>query len=666
MKLLKPISILSILLLAGTTAMVSAHVKNSKETMQKDGVVTLKNSVDEMLETNGSYVLQKEQFTTKVSFAFMDVTRDDIREAAEAFLPQDAQLVSPKQSELEESVVQIDLDHDGIDEIAAFYKDEEGIGVLLLGYQGSEWRLLKKITGNGDTLDYVGFVDLDMNDQVEVLIGGAKEGQNNILTIYSKAPNGNYNKLYNMDYKSFSVGDLDGDGIIEIAAITQVSKEVFSAVKLEVYHLDNNSYHLDYETELRNGEYPDQVLIGRITEDKQGIIVDMSLGAHTGVTEILVKEDGNYRYVLPQGDEYNSSITLKPYPLYSRDINNDGIIEIGIHAAPLGAEKYSMADTPWIHNWYQWDGKDGLTQVMEEYSDYQAGYQFVIPEEWHDIYTIDKVHDGDETTVHFTYLGNNEKAELMVLRYIPRDIWEKNKEIINSDTEYIVFGQNSKDILIAEVISDRKNLKKSNIEEYEKLLLEKENIRTRFTATNSNTVIFTDDNKVSETDAMKIIEATAEQLIQAISEKDTSVISEFVHPVKGVRFTPYLYVSQENDTVIDKDEIKGFFEDLKEYLWGYYDGSGYEIKCTPSKYYEEFIYSSDFQNATEIGYNVGLSIGNSIENQYEVYDYPIIVEYYIPGSNDYMGMDWESLRLVFEQYEDSWKLVGVIHNEWTI
>jgi len=28
-------------------------------------------------------------------------------------------------------------------------------------------------------------------------------------------------------------------------------------------------------------------------------------------------------------------------------------------------------------------------------------------------------------------------------------------------------------------------------------------------------------------------------------------------------------------------------------------------------------------------------------------------------------MDWKSLRLVFEQYDGSWKLVGIINNEWT-
>ncbi|MGB4440375.1 MAG: hypothetical protein WBJ13_14380, partial [Sedimentibacter sp.] len=62
-----------------------------------------------------------------------------------------------------------------------------------------------------------------------------------------------------------------------------------------------------------------------------------------------------------------------------------------------------------------------------------------------------------------------------------------------------------------------------------------------------------------------------------------------------------------------------------------------------------------------------LSSGNMAENQYEVYENAIVVEYYFPGFNpDFGGADWKSLRLVFEEYEGAWKLVGIIHNQWTI
>lgn len=177
----------------------------------------------------------------------------------------------------------------------------------------------------------------------------------------------------------------------------------------------------------------------------------------------------------------------------------------------------------------------------------------------------------------------------------------------------------------------------------------------------------TDEGIIKTGVAKEIIEKTAEDLMNAIKNKDAESIADYVHPDKGVRFTPYTTVSTENDVVMNQENIKKFFEDEKSYTWGYYDGRGDEIKLTPSDYYEKFIYTEDFMNTAEIGYNEVLSSGNMIENQFDVYENAIVVEYYIPGVNpEYGGIDWQSLRLVFEEYEGNWKLVGIIHNQWTI
>lgn len=166
--------------------------------------------------------------------------------------------------------------------------------------------------------------------------------------------------------------------------------------------------------------------------------------------------------------------------------------------------------------------------------------------------------------------------------------------------------------------------------------------------------------------AEMIIGEISNELIEAINIKDFETVSEFVHPVKGARFTPYTYVSLDSDIVFNQVEIENFFNDQDVYIWGIYDGIGDDISLTPSQYYEKFIYTNDFKNAEEIGYNRVLSMGNMIENQFEVYDNAIVVEYYFSGFNpDYEGMDWRSLRLVFQQYQSDWKLVGIIHNQWT-
>lgn len=167
--------------------------------------------------------------------------------------------------------------------------------------------------------------------------------------------------------------------------------------------------------------------------------------------------------------------------------------------------------------------------------------------------------------------------------------------------------------------------------------------------------------------AKEVIKDRADTTIDALKRQDMEALADLVHPEKGVRFTPYTYVSPDNDVVVKKEEIITLLEDSEKRTWGVYDGIGDPIELTPKEYFEKFVYNHDFSTAEEIGYNENLSSGNMIVNQFEVYERPIVVEYYFPGFDEqYSGLDWASLRLVFEEYEGEWYLVGIIHSQWTV
>ena len=164
-----------------------------------------------------------------------------------------------------------------------------------------------------------------------------------------------------------------------------------------------------------------------------------------------------------------------------------------------------------------------------------------------------------------------------------------------------------------------------------------------------------------------IIEERATEVLTAISKYDFGKLSEAVHPEKGLRFTPYGYVDAEKDIVFSADEIRNMASDQKKYVWGNYDGSGDPIELSFRDYFSRFVYDADFINAEQVGYNKILGQGNSVNNSFDFYRDAIIVEYHFPGIDPkYEGMDWRSLRLVFEKAGDTWYLVGVIHDEWTI
>lgn len=209
-----------------------------------------------------------------------------------------------------------------------------------------------------------------------------------------------------------------------------------------------------------------------------------------------------------------------------------------------------------------------------------------------------------------------------------------------------------------EVITDNKNDAAEQVNDEDANDLDKED----------DDFEYTEDGLISPEDAQKTIQDTSDRVIMALKNKDMEALSTLIHPEQGVRFTLYSFVHLDTDVVFNNENIKNFFNDTIAYIWGYFDGSGDPVKMTPAVYFDKFIYNQDFLNAEQIGYNTVLSGGNVLNNQFEVYTNPIIVEYYFPGFEPEMeGLDWQSLSLVFEKHTDgNWYLVGIINNRNTV
>ncbi len=166
----------------------------------------------------------------------------------------------------------------------------------------------------------------------------------------------------------------------------------------------------------------------------------------------------------------------------------------------------------------------------------------------------------------------------------------------------------------------------------------------------------------------------ADEIIEALKAEDMAKLSQFVDPSAGVRFSPYTNI-KDTHLVFTRSQFANAFSDSTVYTWGNYEGSGAPIQLTFSGYYERFVYNRDFASATAIGYNHPLSNATVLDNSTTFYPNSIIVEYYLPDANqDYdAGLDWQSLKLVFEQMSPvgsnpagQWYLVGIIHSQWTI
>ena len=158
----------------------------------------------------------------------------------------------------------------------------------------------------------------------------------------------------------------------------------------------------------------------------------------------------------------------------------------------------------------------------------------------------------------------------------------------------------------------------------------------------------------------------AMEVAELMRDRNWTVLAEAIHPEDGVTFTPYSYVT-DRDQVFSPAQIAAFGSDTDQYLWGSYDGVGDPMELTPGEYFDRFVFNADYTQAPFLIVNRVLSRGNSLENVADAYPDCQFVEFYFDMLEEqYAGLDWCSLKLVFRPYEGELMLVGVIHSQWTI
>ncbi|CAH1206371.1 hypothetical protein PAECIP111891_02895 [Paenibacillus allorhizoplanae] len=170
-------------------------------------------------------------------------------------------------------------------------------------------------------------------------------------------------------------------------------------------------------------------------------------------------------------------------------------------------------------------------------------------------------------------------------------------------------------------------------------------------------------------DAKKAIESRAQEVMAALKEKNLSKLAGLVHPQKGVQFSPYSYIHTATDIQVQGSNLATLWASSSLTHWGTFDGSGDPIDLTMPNYWAKFVYNANFAAAPQISYNTIIGKGNMINNVFSVYPTSsyITVEYHFPGFDpQYQGMDWTSLRLVFEYTGSQWYVVAIVHDQHTM
>lgn len=168
-------------------------------------------------------------------------------------------------------------------------------------------------------------------------------------------------------------------------------------------------------------------------------------------------------------------------------------------------------------------------------------------------------------------------------------------------------------------------------------------------------------------DRDSLLKETGREILYSLSKKDYAAFSRHFDSTTKVRFSPYGYIDTASDRRLSQHEFDSLIAGNKAVLWGSYDGSGDPINLTAKQYIDKFVYNADFLKAEKIAVDSFIGTGNSLNNLKKIYPGARFIEYHFSGfDKKYGGMDWTSLRLLFKESGHSYKLIAIVHDQWTI
>lgn len=315
----------------------------------------------------------------------------ELSEKAFELLPSDSELLVPENSNKKQSIYIADVNDDGNQEAFLLYR---GLGkkreVHLLSLQETEndWKEISDIEFEYFKLDYFNLHDLDNDGQLEIVIGlGMSDFESeNELRIYQWGAEG-LTQLANKGYEIIDIADYDRDKNLDILLVHGKRREF-----MEAEHLRFRNGQLEVSSSVNIDEYAfhENVLSGKLHDGSLALFIDGGVGAHSMVTEIIAIDGGK----LIKVDERTSGMIIKEYPLYSKDINNDGVIEVGGMYIPKGWEEEASADIQFIEYYSSYSINGEEKKIEERFTNREHKFYITIPEEWYGKVTVKELENG--------------------------------------------------------------------------------------------------------------------------------------------------------------------------------------------------------------------------------------------------------------------------------
>lgn len=188
-------------------------------------------------------------------------------------------------------------------------------------------------------------------------------------------------------------------------------------------------------------------------------------------------------------------------------------------------------------------------------------------------------------------------------------------------------------------------------------VIENPNVKVSSDSTSAKTISF-------QTNDGKNLNTRSEEIIHTLKKKNYEEFSQYIHSKKGITFSIYPNINPEKDKHFSAEDFDKYIKTETKFTWGEQDGTGDLLVLPIRDYIHDWVFKRDFTDS-EYFENQFKGSGNTLNTIKKNYPNCVFTENFIAGTEIYSGMDWNSLILIYEEYEGKLFLVGLVNNGWT-
>lgn len=365
---------------------------------------------------------------------------DEYGELVEKFqneLGKEIRLCTPNEGDNRSAIIFDDIDADGDDEALIFYrsgKGEENARMHIYDLSGGEWVSCGDFVGYGSEVGSVALEDMDLDGFKELVVvwNVPSVAMSNVLSLYRTGNTvSDYSEAANEFCSIFTLADIDGDSNSELFFISCNSvngdmQRLAKALKLssgsvvlmgEARTDANISSYVSLSTEKSSDKAPLRIYVDAL---KAG--TDM-------ITELVYWDEEKAVLKAPFYDPATASnnITLRHQPITSRDINNDGTIDIPVQNKVFGDTVKTQDpgyENVFVTEWKNYtDGK--LSTVQYSLVNPSDGYMLLL-EKYETEYLGARYYPSNNCLIVYDEKSEAD-SELFSVMYVPNDRWDDEK-----------------------------------------------------------------------------------------------------------------------------------------------------------------------------------------------------------------------------------------------